>query len=205
MRVSTHTPACAHTRTGSSSLCFSCHLIRLPFVWISVLYAIGFEFAVWNKTMPWWAPHILLISHSHSSTGLFVSHQYCWFVAHFRCILAILQIHEPMHTEADRHTNRPPFYLTPAAGWAVWWPTRCFSVQHINAAKPQTCKRTLMDNNADNVFFSRSVSHMQTHSVHCDWFRTSGAELAVSDASLLMYPDEIITQPLCSSAGQPVS
>lgn len=33
----------------------------------------------------------------------------------------------------------------------------------------------------------------------------SGAEVTVSDASLLMYPNEIITRPFCSSAEQPVS
>ena len=48
---------------------------------------------------------------------------------------------------------------------------------------------------------------MQTRSAAArgDWFRIGGAEVTVSDASLLMYPNEIITQPFCSSAGQPVS
>ena len=52
-----------------------------------------------------------------------------------------------------------------------------------------------------------AFSHtLQTHlTEHCDWFRTDGAEVTVSDALLLMYLNEIITQPFCSSSGQPVS
>lgn len=48
----THAHTQGHAR-GSASLCFSCHLIWLPFVWIFVLWAIGFKCALHFETGGW--------------------------------------------------------------------------------------------------------------------------------------------------------
>lgn len=120
------------------------------------------------------------------------------------------KIYTPMwycrSTEAGTHMHRSPFYLAAAASWGcVMADTQLRGETHgclhdaymlTHRIHTHKCRRWL------SLFRSR----MQTHlAALCDWFRTDGAGVTVSDASLLMYPDEIITQPFCSSAGQPVS
>lgn len=212
----------AHTETHaqghmaiSTSFCFSCHLIWLAFVWLAVLWTIGFGCALQLETKRYarflmhtaYPSHILVSRWIH---WLFYR-QYCWFAVHFfwafwfseKIYTAVWYCRS---TEAGTHMHRSPFYLAAAASWGcVMADTQLRGETHgclhdaymlTHRIHTHKCRRWL------SLFRSR----MQTHlAALCDWFRTDGAGVTVSDASLLMYPDEIITQPFCSSAGQPVS
>lgn len=112
----------AHTETHaqghmaiSTSFCFSCHLIWLAFVWLAVLWTIGFGCALQLETKRYarflmhtaYPSHILVSRWIH---WLFYR-QYCWFAVHFFLSVlvfwknlyssVILQKHRSRHTHAS--------------------------------------------------------------------------------------------------------
>lgn len=159
----------------------------------------------------WCTPHILLIFSSLDEfidcfTANIVDLRFFFFWAFWFSEKIYTAVWYCRSTEAGTHMHRSPFYLAAAASWGcVMADTQLRGETHgclhdaymlTHRIHTHKCRRWL------SLFRSR----MQTHlAALCDWFRTDGAGVTVSDASLLMYPDEIITQPFCSSAGQPVS
>lgn len=175
----THTHTQGHAR-GSASLCFNCHLIWLPFVWIFVLWAIGFKCALHFETGGWICRSsmraaypsrilaarsdslivslpILLICGSFFFLALWLSlriHTPTWYCGRIR---------EPTRTCIVLHFSSLLLQVE-----AVWWPTLCSEAQQrVDAASSKhACEHTRTKHtglHSHTLFFFSSLSHTCKH------------------------------------------